>query len=51
VIERGRVVLEGKAEDLRGDPAIIASYLGAEEPDVPLSPDPSPSAPAAGGAR
>jgi branched-chain amino acid transport system ATP-binding protein len=51
VIERGRVVLEGKAEDLRGDPAIIASYLGAGEPDVPLSPDPSPSAPASGGAR
>jgi branched-chain amino acid transport system ATP-binding protein len=30
LLERGRIVLEGPAEDMRGNPRIAEAYLGAQ---------------------
>lgn len=45
VLEGGRVVKEGKAEDLRGDAEIAELYLGASAVDAA---EPAPAAPATG---
>ena len=34
VIEQGRVVMEGEAENLRNDPRVIRAYLGVRESNV-----------------
>jgi ABC-type branched-subunit amino acid transport system ATPase component/ABC-type branched-subunit amino acid transport system permease subunit len=40
VLDRGRMIANGEAADIRRDPVVTAAYFGAVEEDVPAAPRP-----------
>src|SRR3546814_9878614 len=50
-LETGVVIAEGSPDEVRGDPRVVASYLGTDDRAILRSGDPAPAAALVTGAR